>query len=140
MWTAIAQHISAKTGTAFTIQNRLSVGGGCINQTYQIADDRQRFFLKLNAAAQVAMFEAEALGLKDMYDSQTIRVPKPICWGTADSNAYLVMEWLDLGHNSEGAWRRMGEQLAAMHRVSSDRGFGWHQSNTIGATPSPTPE
>lgn len=43
MWTAIAQHISAKTGTAFTIQNRLSVGGGCINQTYQIADDRQRF-------------------------------------------------------------------------------------------------
>lgn len=139
MWTAIAQHISAKTGTAFTIQNRLSVGGGCINQTYQIADDRQRFFLKLNAAAQVAMFEAEALGLKDMYDSQTIRVPKPICWGTADSNAYLVMEWLDLGHNSEGAWRRMGEQLAAMHRVSSDRGFGWHQSNTIGATPQPNP-
>ncbi|QQE63452.1 hypothetical protein GFS31_01170 [Leptolyngbya sp. BL0902] len=135
MWTAIAQHISAQTGTSFTLADRRSVGGGCINQAYQITDGRQRFFLKLNSATQVAMFEAEALGLKDMYDSQTIRVPRPICWGTAESSAYLVLEWLDLGHSGERSWRRMGEHLAAMHRVTSARGFGWHQNNTIGATP-----
>jgi len=139
MWTAIAQHISAQTGTAFVITDRRSVGGGCINQAYQITDGRQRFFLKLNRAAQVAMFEAEALGLKEMYDSQTIRVPKPICWGTAEASAYVVLEWLDLGASSEGSWRRMGETLAAMHRVSHAKGFGWHQGNTIGATPQPNP-
>jgi fructosamine-3-kinase len=33
----------------------------------------------------------------------------------------------------------MGTALAAMHRVTSDRGFGWHQPNTIGATPQPNP-
>lgn len=139
MWTSIAQHISAKTGTAFTITDRQSVGGGCINQAYQISHGHQRFFLKLNRAAQVAMFEAEALGLKEMYDSQTLRVPKPICWGTAEASAYLVLEWLDLGPASGESWRRMGQGLAAMHRVSQGRGFGWHQGNTIGATPQPNP-
>ncbi|MGF1567421.1 MAG: fructosamine kinase family protein [Nodosilinea sp.] len=139
MWTKIAQHISAATGRAFTVQDRRSVGGGCINQAYQISDGTQRFFLKLNQAAQVAMFEAEALGLKEMYDSQTIRVPKPLCWGTADGSAYLVLEWLDLGRGGEEAWRRMGTNLAAMHRVTSPRGFGWGQTNTIGATPQPNP-
>lgn len=139
MWTTISQHISAKTGIAFTISDRRSIGGGCINQAYFIADGHQRFFLKLNSAAQVAMFEAEALGLKEMYDSQTIRVPKPICWGTAETSAYLVLEWLDLGRAGEGSWWRMGEHLAAMHRVTSIHGFGWHQGNTIGATPQPNP-
>jgi fructosamine-3-kinase len=139
MWTAIGQHISAKTGKGFVINQHHSVGGGCINQAYQITDGQQTFFLKVNQASQVAMLEAEALGLKEMYDSQTIRVPKPICWGTADSTAYLVLEWLDLGYGGDSAWSRMGENLAAMHQVSSDKGFGWHQTNTIGATPQPNP-
>ncbi|MEB3290442.1 MAG: fructosamine kinase family protein [Leptolyngbya sp.] len=139
MWPTIAQHISAKTGTAFTVTDRRSVGGGCINQAYQISDGRQRFFLKLNRATQVAMFETEALGLKDIYDSQTIRVPKPICWGTAEGEAYLVLEWLDLGSAGDASWRRMGEHLAAMHRVTHGQGFGWHQGNTIGSTPQPNP-
>jgi fructosamine-3-kinase len=139
MWTAIAQQISAKTGTDFTIKDRRSVGGGCINQAYQITDGRQRFFVKLNGASQVAMFEAEALGLREMYDSQTIRVPQPIGWGTAEGSAYLVLEWLDLGNSKESSWRRMGENLAAMHRVTQAKGFGWHQGNTIGATPQPNP-
>jgi fructosamine-3-kinase len=138
MWTVIAQHIGAKTGTAFVIRERHSVGGGCINQAFQISDGHQSYFLKLNQASQVAMFEAETLGLREMYDSHTIRVPKPIGWGTVDGAAYIAMEWLDLGRGDD-AWGRMGEQLAAMHRVTSDRGFGWGQTNTIGATPQPNP-
>jgi fructosamine-3-kinase len=139
MWTAIAQQISAKTGTAFSMQDRRSVGGGCINQAYQISDGDRHFFVKLNQASQVAMFEAEALGLQEMYDSQTIRVPKPIAWGTVDSSAYIVLEWLNLSGSGSGAWGRMGEALAAMHRVTSSQGFGWRQNNTIGATPQPNP-
>jgi fructosamine-3-kinase len=81
MWDEIARHISDKTGTPFTLQDRSSVGGGCINQAYRISDGSRSFFLKLNQASQMAMFEAEALGLKDMYESHTIRVPQPICWG-----------------------------------------------------------
>lgn len=139
MWTTIAAQISQKTGAPFEIQDRRSVGGGCINQAYQVSDGQRRFFLKLNQASQIAMFEAEALGLKEIYDSQTIRVPQPICWGVADRSAFIVMEWLELGSGSEQSWRQMGENLAAMHRVTSNRGFGWRQNNTIGDTPQPNP-
>ena len=104
-----------------------------------MGDGSRRFFVKFNQAAQIAMFEAEALGLKDMYDSHTIRVPQPICWGVAESSAYIVMEWLDFGSGGEDSWRRLGSNLAAMHRVTSPQGFGWRQTNTIGDTPQQNP-
>ncbi len=134
MWTQIAQHISQATGQSFSAQNQRSVSGGCINQGYAVSDGKFSYFVKLNQAAQVAMFEAEALGLKQMLQTATIRVPKPICWGVAGSSAYIVLEWLELGGNTN-SWLEMGRKLAAMHRATSDRGFGWSQNNTIGSTP-----
>jgi fructosamine-3-kinase len=139
MWTVLAQRLSAQTGRPFSIQERQPVAGGCINQAYRLSDGQRAFFVKVNQASRVAMFEAEALGLGEIDQSQTIRVPRPICWGTEADQAYLVLEWLDLGGKGEAAWRSMGEQLADLHRVSCDRGFGWHQANTIGATPQPNP-
>ena len=85
------------------------------------------------------MFEAEALGLKEIADSNTIRVPHPICWGTVGGSAYIVLEYLPLGGSAQASWYRMGQDLAAMHRVTSDRGFGWQQDNTIGDTPQKNP-
>ncbi len=140
MWNAIADQISQKTGTSFQIEDRRSVGGGSINQAYQISDGSRHYFVKLNQANQLPMFEAEALGLKEIADTNTILVSRPVCWGVADHYAYVVMDWLDLGGNRDrNAWYRMGEQLAAMHRCTSDRDFGWRQSNTIGATPQKNP-
>ncbi|MEO1621641.1 MAG: fructosamine kinase family protein [Cyanobacteria bacterium J06632_3] len=132
----IAEHISQVTGRAFQIQRQQSVGGGCINQSTQVGDGDRTFFVKTNRADQLEMFIAEHDALQEMYASQTIRVPQPLCCGTADSAAYIVMEWLPLGGGqSSSAWANMGKQLAAMHRVTSEKGFGWHRDNTIGATP-----
>lgn len=139
MWSQIAQHISQATGRAFEIRDRRSIGGGSINQAYCILDGERSYFLKLNRAVQYPMFEAEALGLKEIAESRTIRVPVPICWGTAESSAYIVMEYLPLGGGGSRSWYRMGEDLAAMHRVTSDRGFGWQRHNTIGDTPQHNP-
>jgi fructosamine-3-kinase len=139
MWTQIASHISQSLDISFQVEHRRPVGGGCVNQAYAIEDGDRAFFVKLNQASQVAMFEAEALGLKQIYQSQTIRVPRPICWGISDSQSYLVLEWLNFGYGTHHAWDAMGRNLAAMHKVVSDRGFGWEQSNTIGATPQPNP-
>ena len=139
MWNTIAQHISQSTHRAFQVRDRRSVGGGSINQAYSITDGEHTYFLKLNQASQAAMFEAEALGLKQIAESLTIRAPAPICWGVADSSAYIVMDWFDFGYGGESAWQMMGRQLAAMHRVRSAKGFGWNQQNTIGATPQKNP-
>lgn len=141
MWTEIATHISKVTGEPFEIKNRRSVGGGCINQGYAVSGDTSTYFVKLNQATQVEMFEAEALGLQQMLDTQTIRVPKPLGVGTAGDSAYIAMEWLEFGGSGNPqAWEEMGRQLAAMHRAtppqpSGKEGFGWDRNNTIGSTP-----
>jgi fructosamine-3-kinase len=139
MWTAIAQHISAQTGQTFSIQEQTTLSGGSINQTLRISDGHRCFFLKLNQATQIAMFAAEAEALKQISSTATIRVPQPICWGSIDNFAYLVLEWFNLGYGHGEGWHQMGKRLAAMHRISHPQGFGWDQSNTIGSTPQPNP-
>ena len=135
MWTKISQSISQASGTEFKITNTRSVSGGCINQGYKISGERIEYFVKLNQASQVEMFAAEAIGLKQMYATQTITVPQPICWGIADNSSYIVLQWLDLGSGNNQSWRSMGHQLAAMHRQGTKNSFGWDRNNTIGSTP-----
>jgi protein-ribulosamine 3-kinase len=110
---AINQAISDATGIPFTPLTQRSVSGGCINQSYLLADDQRRFFVKLNDAKRLAMFEAEAGGLQQILASQTVRAPRPICHGIADDQAYLVMEYLDL--RAHGDATALGQQLALMH-------------------------
>jgi len=136
MWNSIATQISQVTGQLFHATHQRPVGGGSINRAFAISDqDNRAYFVKLNDASCLAMFEAEALGLQQIAATQTIRVPLPICWGTTQGSAYIVLEWLDLGYGTHRAWAAMGQQLAAMHRVASPQGFGWERNNTIGLTP-----
>jgi fructosamine-3-kinase len=136
MWQQISEHISQTIGQPFAVVATRAVGGGCINQGYHISNGPLDFFVKVNRADQVSMFEAEAAGLKQMADTQTIRVPQPIGWGVADSASYLVLEWLDLGgRGSASAQREMGRQLARLHQYPGATAFGWNRDNTIGSTP-----
>ncbi|NMG06639.1 fructosamine kinase family protein [Brasilonema sp. UFV-L1] len=135
MWTEIDANITQVTGEKFQSSQRRSVGGGCINQGYSVCDAQRTYFVKFNQASQIAMFEAEALGLQQMYQTATIRVPKPICWGTAADSSYLVLEWLEMGSSNTKSWEDMGRKLAAMHKATSNQGFGSNINNTIGSTP-----
>ncbi len=142
MWEQISDRISQVTGELFQVSDRRSVGGGCINQGYRLSDGSRHYFVKLNQASQVAMFEAEAVGVQQMWETQTIRVPQPICWGTAETSAYIVLEWIEMGGGSNAsAMTEMGRKLALLHQWTppkDDPGysqFGWHINNTIGSTP-----
>jgi fructosamine-3-kinase len=135
MWIEIDTHISQVTGEKFQTQYKHSVSGGCINQGYAISDGEQTYFVKLNQASQVEMFAAEALGLKEMLATNSILVPKPICWGTAGNSSYIVLEWLEIGGSNSKSSPEMGRKLAAMHKATSRKGFGWEINNTIGSTP-----
>jgi fructosamine-3-kinase len=135
-WQSIAQHITAVSGEAFEPRPPRFVGGGCINQAVTLSDEKHAYFVKLNSADRLDMFEAEAEGLAEMAATRTIRVPRPVCSGTADGQAYLVMEHIDLGRPRGHGQARAGRQLAEMHRNAWSQ-FGWRRDNTIGSTPQP---
>ncbi len=146
MWNQIVDHIEQVTKEPFQIRDRRSVSGGCINQGYRLSDGSRSYFVKLNQASQVAMFEAEALGVEQIWDTQTIRVPQPICWGIAEGSAYIVLEWIEMGGGSQGsAMVEMGRKLAILHQWTPPKNhpgshqFGWEMNNTIGSTPQMNP-
>src|SRR5207237_615036 len=81
-----------------------------------------------------AMLEAEAAGLRELAAAQALRVPQVLAIGCAEQSAFLALEWIESGAAGRGAEHRLGERLAAQHRVTA-RAFGWHRDNTIGRTP-----
>ena len=132
LWDDIQADISRSTGQAVHLSAPDAVGGGCINQTYRLPSSIGDLFVKLNDASGLDMFEAEAEGLRELGQAAGLRVPQPLCWGCSGGQAYLVMEYLQLGGRGDGA--ALGEGLAGLHRISAER-FGWHRDNTIGSTP-----
>jgi len=80
------------------------------------------------------MFEAEAAGLHELAAANAIRVPTPICSGTADGQSWLVTAYIEFGRGGRDSARQFGRQLADLHRQTSVQ-FGWFRDNTIGSTP-----
>lgn len=132
LWQHLSEQISEHTGSHYQVNSHRSMGGGCINQACRISDGSTDYFVKLNDRSHGDMFEVEALSLGEMASSNTIRVPRPVCFGHTDAQAYVVMEYLPM--NGRANPELLGRQLAAMHKVTSNR-FGWQRDNTIGSTP-----
>jgi fructosamine-3-kinase len=137
-WAALERQIGATTGRSFAIRQRQPLGGGCINPAWRVSDGGRDYFVKISAAASLAMYEAEAEGLAELAASGAVRVPLPVCWGSAAGQSWLVLEYLPLGGNGTAAMARLGRQLAALHAQPRPC-FGWHRDNTIGSTPQPNP-
>jgi fructosamine-3-kinase len=110
------------------------MGGGCINQAYLLQDKSHSYFIKTNQASLISMFEAEAAGLREIARTDTIRVPEPICLGSAGEKAYLVLEQIEM--SNQGSMELAGRELAQMHKKIGG-GFGWRMDNTIGSTHQP---
>lgn len=135
MWQTIERDISNALGEAFRVLDSRDITGGCINETICLRGEKQSFFVKLNSAHKLPMFEAETLGLKAIRATQTIRAPAPIACGVDKKQCWLALEFITLlDHGSSSSDARLGESLAAMHRHSSGA-FGWERDNTIGSTP-----
>ncbi|KAI4369907.1 hypothetical protein MLD38_018301 [Melastoma candidum] len=123
-------------GNATKITRISPVGGGCINSASCYDTDAGSFFVKTNRRIGPSMFEAEALGLGAMFDTQTIRVPRPFKVGSLPTGgSFIIMEFIEFGA-SRGNQPVLGRKLAEMHKAGkSEKGFGFDVENTIGSTP-----
>lgn len=133
----IARSISVASGLPFEVLKQVSASGGCINRGLILnGADGRNYFVKLNQASKLTMFEAEAAGLRELIAAQAIRIPEPLTQGLAGDQSFLVMEWLDLSplDRRKEPGHKLGEQLAGLHRKTG-HAFGWERDNTIGTTP-----
>lgn len=135
---AVADAILNATGSVFADFTPLAVGGGCINEAFELRGDDFSYFLKLNTAPLAPMFEAEYRALEVIFESNTVCVPQPITTGVAEGKSFLVLEHCALGRGTDATAAALGEKLAEMHQHTSPDGrFGWIGSNFIGSTPQP---
>jgi fructosamine-3-kinase len=131
---SIVRHIEGAAGHIINNHQLTPVGGGGINTAYQIQTDHHSFFIKLNQAHLVTMFEAEAQGLEEMRALNCLRIPEVICHGQADGHSYIVLEYIELGSLRGSSAKLLGSQLAQLHQHTQPF-YGWHINNTIGSTP-----
>jgi fructosamine-3-kinase len=127
---ALEAAISDAAG-AFRIEHAVPAAGGCIHRSYILEGSRRKFFAKTNDRSQLDNFIAEADGLTALAAAGA-RVPSPLCHGETGTQAFLVLEHLELRGSGDHA--ALGRALAAVHAVRGDS-YGWHRDNFIGTTP-----
>ncbi|MDK9701812.1 MAG: fructosamine kinase family protein [Sulfuritalea sp.] len=131
---AIAAAIAALTGTPFHPRTVASVGGGSIHRAWRIDDGRRHYFVKTNALAAVPMFAAEAQGLQALAAAAVVPASTVVTLGRTSTQAFLVLEYLELTTLDPAGGTRLGAALAQLHRVTGNS-YGWDDDNFIGATP-----
>lgn len=131
---SLIQHLQQVSGYSLTSHRLTSVGGGDINAAYRLQADDIDWFIKLNRASLLPMFAAEAAGLHEIGILQQVRVPQVVLYGRHENQAYLILEYIELGALRGDSAARFGQQLAGLHRQPQDF-FGWSIDNTIGSTP-----
>ena len=127
---ALEAAISDAVG-AFRIERVVPAAGGCIHRSYILEGRGRKFFAKTNDRSQLDNFIAEADGLTALAAAGA-RIPSPLCHGEAGTQAFLVLEHLDLRGSGDHA--ALGRALAAVHSVRGDS-YGWRRDNFIGRTP-----
>jgi fructosamine-3-kinase len=103
-------------------QRFISGSGWSSAYRYETASGTQ-YFVKLAVGRDVSMFEGEALGLRAMRATKTIRIPEIVHYGPLPGppgggalrggGSFIVMESLEMGAGSDQA--ELGRQLGKMH-------------------------
>ena len=112
-----------------------SVGGGCINQSYKITTADKYFFCKLNSASKFPhLFEKEKNGLELIQKHNVIKTPGIIDSSIIGNEQILTLEWIEEGNRKDEFWKTFGQQLAALHQISTEE-FGLKEDNYMGSVP-----
>ena len=108
-----------------------SIAGGDVNEAWRIElADTQRVFVKTHVAPPPGMYAAEAEGLAWLGEGP-LRVPRVL----AVSEAYLALEWLDLGARGKQRFdEQLGRGLAALHGLGAPS-LGLARNNYLATLP-----
>jgi fructosamine-3-kinase len=130
------QSLSDKLDLPISTMQFYRIGGGSINDTYELAvKGHGKFFLKVNSATKYPkLFEKEKRGLEFLSNRKVVHVPPVILHDEIDNYQLLVLGWIERGLRTDKFWKKFGEQLAALHHITCPY-FGFEEDNYMGALP-----
>jgi protein-ribulosamine 3-kinase len=130
---AVTQLLQQEVSGAAYLKHFTPASGGCINHGGRITTSVGDYFLKWNDAQKFpGMFAAEAKGLQVLAAPSVIAVPEVVGVGVQGQYQFIVMEFIEQKGRSKNYWTALGEQLAALHRITSSS-FGLDHTNYIGS-------
>ena len=109
------------------------VSGGDINDTYRLAMTDRDYFIKVNTADKLNMFEKEADGLKLLSESQSFVVPQVYHTGVFERHAFLLLEYIEALYQTENP-KNFAESLVKLHQTTNNQ-YGLAYDNYIGRLP-----
>jgi fructosamine-3-kinase len=118
--------------------NNLSGGSGASTGIIIDKNTKNEYFIKrIYGLSGYQMLLSEYHGSLEIYNTNTIKIPKPICIGMNSINnydeSYLIYEKIKFGGSCNPI--DMAEKLYNMHNFYSSNGmFGWKMNNTCGST------
>lgn len=111
------------------------LGGGSINESYHVQYGDQQLFCKTNSATKFPhLFQCEKKSLELIAKQTTIHTPIIIDHFEAQDQQFLLQQWIKEGNRTEEFWRKFGEQLAALHKVTHAY-HGLSEDNYMGSVP-----
>lgn len=119
-------------------QNNLGGGSGASTGIIIDKNTKKEYFIKrIYGLSGYQMLLSEYHGSLEIYNTNTIKIPKPICIGMNTINnydeSYLIYEKIIFGGYCNPI--DMAEKLFNMHNCYSSNGmFGWKMNNTCGST------
>ncbi len=136
MFDSLENAISDVFGSGVTITGRRPIGGGDINDAYELRlSDGDHVFMKSNSVSRLPFFTAEVRGLEAIKKTGAIGTPEALAVGTDSGvGAFLLLRFIESGPRIAEYWETFGRELAAMHQVKQEN-YGFEEDNFIGATP-----
>ena len=135
---AVADALGRPVGSATRL------GGGDINEAWQVATSEWPVFVKAHRTAGLAAFEDEAWGLRWLAEPGSVAVPEVLGVGQVGDGpwAFLALAWVEPGRPSDHHDERLGRGLAELHAAGAPS-FGLDRPGTLGSlrldnTPGPT--
>jgi protein-ribulosamine 3-kinase len=127
--------LAGKMQATVKIESVRPVGGGSINDAFELTTGSGNFFLKVNHGGRFpGMFEAEAKGLQLLRETNTIGIPDVIGTGEVDGIIFLLMGMIVSAKRRSDFWESFGRSFAALHRITTEQ-FGLDHNNYIGSLP-----
>jgi len=130
-WNEIVAAVAKQIGEPLQFESATPITGGDISAAFKLDCGGQRFFVKLNSADRLAMFEQEATMLEQLGRSCPLRVPQPIATGVTADRAYAVMEFVRFSGDTQLPAVSLAQGLAQLHQ-HNDNNYGWPVDGYLG--------